>query len=125
MRDVIITLMVFGALPFIFRNPSYVMAAWIWISVMNPHMQGWGFARTAPYAAIIAAVTMVAMLLNRERYRLPMTGVVITFLAFVAWMSIGTLFAFYPSMVGDQLIKVLKIMGMSLVVLMLLKKREH
>jgi probable O-glycosylation ligase (exosortase A-associated) len=68
---------------------------------------------------------MVAMLLNRERYRLPMTGVVITFLAFVAWMSIGTLFAFYPSMVGDQLIKVLKIMGMSLVVLMLLKKREH
>ena len=31
MRDVIITLMVFGALPFIFRNPSYGMAAWIWI----------------------------------------------------------------------------------------------
>ncbi|MTW14076.1 putative O-glycosylation ligase, exosortase A system-associated [Pseudoduganella eburnea] len=125
MRDVIITLMVFGALPFIFRNPSYGMAAWIWISVMNPHMQGWGFARTAPYAAIIAAVTMLAMLVNRERYRLPMTGVVITFLAFVAWMSVGTLFAFYPGMVGEQLIKVLKIMGMSLVVLMLLKKREH
>jgi len=125
MRDVLITLMVFGALPFILRNPSYGMAAWIWISVMNPHMQGWGFARTFPFAAIIAAVTMVSILINRERFRLPMTGVVWAFLAFVAWMTFGTLFAFYPDRVGEQLNKVLKIMGMSLIVLMLLKNREH
>lgn len=125
MRDVIITLIVVGALPFILRNPSYGMVGWIWISVMNPHMQGWGFARTAPFAAIIAVVTMLAMLVNRERYRLPMTSVVWTFILFVAWMTLGTLFAFYPDRVGEQLNKVLKIMGMSLIVLMLLKNREH
>lgn len=118
-------LLVFGSVPFILRTPSYGMVAWIWISVMNPHMQGWGFARTFPFAAIIAVATMVSMLVNRERYRLPTNGVVLAFIAFVAWMSLGTLFAFYPDQVGAQLIKVLKIMGMSLIVLMLLKTREH
>ncbi len=125
MRDILVTLLVFGSLPFILRNPSYGMAAWIWVSVMNPHMQGWGFARTAPFAAVIAVVTMVSILVNRERYRLPMNGVVLTFIAFVAWMTIGSVFAFYPDQVGTQLVKVLKIMGMSLIVLMLLKTREH
>jgi len=125
MRDVLVTLLVIGSLFLTLRNPSYGMVAWIWISVMNPHMQGWGFARTAPFAAIIAVVTMVSILISRERYRLPMTGVVWAFLAFVAWMTIGTLFAIYPDRVGEQLNKVLKIMGMSLVVLVLLKNREH
>ena len=125
MRDIVVTLLVFGSLPYIFRNPSFGMVMWIWISVMNPHAQGWGFARTFPFAAIIAVVTVVSMVLNKERYRLPMTPVVVTFLAFVGWMSLGTVFAASTEAVLPQLNKVLKIMGMTLVVLMLIKNREH
>lgn len=125
MRDIIVTLLVFGSLPYIFRNPSMGMVMWIWISVMNPHAQGWGFARTFPFAAIVAVVTVLSIVASRERYRLPMTPVVMAFMAFVAWMTVGTLFAANPAAVTGQLTKVLKIMGMSLVVLMLLKNREH
>lgn len=125
MRDILVVLIVFGALPFIMRNPSYGMVAWIWISVMNPHAQGWGFARTFPFAAIIAVVTMLSIFASRERYRLPPSNVVFTFVAFMLWMSLGTLFAVHSDHMVVQLIKVLKITGMTLVVLALLKNREH
>ncbi|HEU4855481.1 MAG TPA: DUF5935 domain-containing protein, partial [Nitrosospira sp.] len=44
MRDILVTLIVFGALPFVFKRPYIGVLLWVWISVMNPHTQGWGFA---------------------------------------------------------------------------------
>ena len=126
MRDVIVTLLVFGSLPYIFKRPSFGMVMWIWISVMNPHTQGWGFAREFPFAAIIAVVTVAAMITNsRRHYRLPITPVTATFLLFIAWMCLTSVFAVHPEEIGPQLVKVIKITGMTLVVLMLLRKRIH
>ncbi|AVR94781.1 putative O-glycosylation ligase, exosortase A system-associated [Pseudoduganella armeniaca] len=126
MRDVIVTLLVFASLPYIFKRPSFGMVMWIWISVMNPHSQGWGFARDFPFAAIIAVVTLAAMVTNAKRtYRLPLTPVTATFLLFVAWMCLTSVFAIHPEQIGTQLVKVLKIMGMTVVVLMLVRKRLH
>ena len=42
MRDIIVTLIVLGSLPLIFKRPYIGAVMWIWISVMNPHAQGWG-----------------------------------------------------------------------------------
>jgi len=125
MRDIIITLMVFASLPYIFKKPWFGMVMWIWISVMNPHSQGWGFARTYPFAAIIAVVTLVGMLASRDKKTLPITPVTVVFILFTLWMSVTCVFAIHPERVGDQWIKVNKIFGMSLVVLMLLKERKH
>jgi putative inorganic carbon (HCO3(-)) transporter len=125
MRDVLVTLIVFGSLPYIFKRPYLGAIMWIWISVMNPHSQGWGFARTFPFAAIIAAVTVVSLVLSKEKKDLPMTPVTGTFIAFIVWMSITSLFAIHADTVDTQLIKVYKIMGMTLVVMMLLKERRH
>ncbi|GGC16852.1 putative O-glycosylation ligase, exosortase A system-associated [Pseudoduganella buxea] len=126
MRDVLVTLLVFASLPYIFKRPSIGMVMWIWISVMNPHTQGWGFARDFPFAAIIAVVTVAAMCTNsHRRYRLPMTSVTVTFMLFIAWMCITSMFAMHPEEVWAQLVKVIKITGMTLVVLMLMRKRSH
>ena len=126
MRDVIVTLLVFASLPYIFKRPSFGMVMWIWISVMNPHTQGWGFARDFPFAAIIAVVTVAAMVTNaRRHYRLPLTPVTATFILFICWMCVTSVFAVHPEEVGPQLVKVIKITGMTLVVLMLLRKRVH
>jgi putative inorganic carbon (HCO3(-)) transporter len=126
MRDIFVTLIVLISLPYIFKRPSIGMVMWIWISVMNPHTQGWGFARDAPFAALIAVVTVAAMATNAHRkYRLPITPVTGTFLLFIAFMCFTSAFAIHPEEVMPQLIKVLKIMGMTLVVIMLLRKRSH
>ena len=125
MRDLLVTALVFSSLPFVFKRPWFGMVLWVWISVMNPHSQGWGFAREFPFAAIICAATVVAIACSAEKFRMPVTAVSLTFLLFIAWMCVTSLFALHPDQIGEQWIKVLKIMGMTIVVLMLLKERRH
>jgi putative inorganic carbon (HCO3(-)) transporter len=125
MRDILVTLIVFGMLPMIYKRPYWGAVMWIWISVMNPHAQGWGFARTFPFAAIIAAVTIVSVFLQKEDKKLPMVPTIVVFIAFFCWMTLTSLFAIHPDQVYEQWNKVMKIFGMTLVVMMLLKERKH
>ncbi len=125
MRDILVTLVVFGSLPYIFKRPWFGAIMWIWISVMNLHSQGWGFARTMPFAAIIAGVAVVSLVLDKEKYRLPKSPVTVVFILFMAWMSVTSIFAIHPDQVSEQWIKVYKIFGMNLVVMMLIVNRKH
>jgi putative inorganic carbon (HCO3(-)) transporter len=125
MRDIFVTIVVFLSLPLIFRKPYWGPAVWIWISVMNPHAQGWGFARTFPFAAIIAAVMLVSLLVYKGDKKLPMVPTTMVFIFFMFWMSLTSMFAIHPELVFNQWNKVMKIFGMTLVVIMLMKERKH
>ncbi|HEX7984436.1 MAG TPA: putative O-glycosylation ligase, exosortase A system-associated [Duganella sp.] len=126
MRDLLVTLLVFGSLPYIFKRPSFGVVMWIWISVMNPHSQGWGFARTFPFAAVIAATIVAAMVLHKDKFRLPAHPVTWVFLAFMGWMSVTALFSIHGvDVVTTQWIKVYKIFGMTAVVMMLVRTRQE
>jgi putative inorganic carbon (HCO3(-)) transporter len=125
MRDIVVTLIVFGSVPFIFKKPYIGVLMWVWISVMNPHTLGWGFASSFPYAAIIGAATLVSLVFTREPKNLPLTAVTWTLIAFVLWINISTLFALQPELVWTQWNKVMKIMLMVFVPLMLLKTKRH
>jgi probable O-glycosylation ligase (exosortase A-associated) len=125
MRDILVALIVFGFLPLVFKRPYIGILMWVWISVMNPHTQGWGFATTFPFAALIAAVTLVSLIFTKDSKNLPFTSVTWFFIAFVMWMNITTIFALYPEESYEQWVKVIKIMLMTFVTLMLIKTREH
>lgn len=56
---------------------------------------------------------------------MPVTPVTVTFLMFIAWINVSTLFALHPEFIYPQWIKVIKIMMMILVTLMILKSRKH
>src|ERR1700688_2621554 len=105
MRDIFVTLLVFASLPYIFKKPYIGVVMWVWISVMNLHTQGWGFARTFPFAAIIAGVTILSLLVSAEKNRLPLTWVTGIFIAFALWMSVTSIFAIHPDQVSGQWIK--------------------
>jgi len=125
MRDILVTLIIFGSIPLILRKPYIGALMWVWISVMNPHTQAWGFAVNFPFAAIIAGVTIFSLFLNKIPRSIPLTPVVLILIAFVFWMNVTTLFALHPDAVYDQWIKVMKIMLMTFVVLMLIKTKLH
>jgi putative inorganic carbon (HCO3(-)) transporter len=125
MRDILVTILVFGSLPLIFKRPYWGPALWIWISVMNPHAQGWGFARTFPFAAIIAAVMLVSLVVYKGDKKLPVVPVTVVFICFMLWMCVTSIFAIHPEAVYTQWNKVMKIFGMTLVVIMLMKERKH
>lgn len=125
MRDIIVTLIVFGSLPFIFRQPFVGVLMWVWVSLMTPHALGWGFASSFPFAAIIAGTTMVALLVSKSPKGMPWTPVSIVLLVFAIWMTVTTIFSFFPEKSYIQWNKVMKIMLMTLVALMLVKSREQ
>ena len=125
MRDILVTVIVFALLPRIFKRPYIGVMMWVWISVMNPHTQGWGFATSFPFAAIIAGVTIISLLMSKEPKNLPLTGVTWALIAFVLWMNVTTVTALYPEESFMQWNKVMKIMLMNFVVFMLVKTREH
>lgn len=125
MRDIIITLIVFGSLPLTLKRPWIGVLMWVWISVMNPHRLSWGFAYSYPFAAIIAATTLVGLLITRDPKKLPVTPITIALIAFTLWMNFTTLFAFYPEPAREMLSRVDKIMLMTLVTAMLIKSRKH
>lgn len=125
MRDIIVALIVFGSLPFILRRPYFGIIMWIWISVMNPHTQGWGFATTFPFAAVIAGTTMIAMVFTKEPRSLPLTAFTWVLLLFATLMSITTLFSFYPSSSAIMWTRVMKILFMTLIAMMLIKSKKQ
>ncbi len=125
MRDIAVTLLIVATLPYILKRPYFGVLVWVWVSVMNPHTLAWGFATELPFAAIIAALTLISMFINKDPKNLPFTPVVIVFIAFVFWMNVTTILAIYPELVFDQWKLVMKIMLMTFVTLMLVKTKKH
>lgn len=125
MRDLIILGIVLGALPFAFRHTWIGVLLWTWISVMNPHKLTFGFAYDAPWAAVAAGVTLISLVVTRDKLSMPWNPAVQLLLAFVIWMCLTTAFAFYPSLSWVQLNKVLKIQLMTVIALVALRERKH
>lgn len=125
MRDIVITLIVAGSLPLILRRPWIGVLMWVWISVMNPHRLSYGFAYSAPFAMVIACVTLVGVLITKDPKKLPITPVIGTLIAFIIWMNITTVFALWPNESFEMLQRVMKTMLMTLVMTMLIKNRKQ
>jgi putative inorganic carbon (HCO3(-)) transporter len=123
-RDILVTVIVLGSLPWILRSPVNGALMWVWISVMNPHTQGWGFATQFPFAFIIAVVTMLSMLFTLEPRALPWTPITVALLAFTLWMNVTLPFSIYVDESIAQWSKVMKIMLMTFVGIMLIKSER-
>ncbi|MGB0712183.1 MAG: putative O-glycosylation ligase, exosortase A system-associated [Gammaproteobacteria bacterium] len=125
MRDLIVTLIVLGSLPYIFTRPHLGAFMWAWISYMNPHRMGWGFAYSMPFAALIAACTLLAFVTNpNQRRGLPMYSNMIWMLALVFWFNVTSVFA-YDHKSWSQWDKVMKIQLLNLVTIMVCWGRER
>ena len=125
MRDIVITLLVFGSLPYIFKRPWFGVVMWIWISVMNPHRLSYGFAYSFPFAAVIAAVTIIGLVITKDDKRMPKSAIVWVIVAFTLHMGITTMSAFFPNTSLDLYIRIVKTMLMVLVMMMLVKTRKQ
>lgn len=125
MRDVLVTVIVLAALVYAIKRPWAGVMLWTWLSIMNPHRLTWGFAFDAPFAAMAAGVTLMALLFTKDPVKLPQSAPVRVLILFIIWMSITTVFAYYPGDSLDQLKKVFKIQLMTLVALAVLHEKKH
>lgn len=125
MRDILVTLAVLGALPFVFRRPHYGIYLWSWLSYMNPHRLAWGFAVNLPFAMVTAVATLISYLFSKEPKRFPLTRETFLLLVLLAWMTFTTFMAFYPQLAWAEWDKVWKIQLMTLVTAMLITDHKR
>lgn len=123
MRDIVVTAIVFGLLPFILKKPHVGILTWSWLSYMNPHRLTWGFAFSFPFAQIVAIVTMISIFFSKEKKSVPMTGLTTLWILFLVWVSITTLFALSDYSI-IQYEKVMKIQLVTFLTIMLINTKE-
>ncbi len=120
MRDILVTLLVFGSLPYILSRPWIGVMVWSWLSYMNPHRLTWGFAFNMPFAQIVAITLLAAIVFSREKFRFPWSGTVKVWLCYIFWMGISTAFAVYPKSAMGEFTRILKIQLVTFLTLLLL-----
>lgn len=125
MRDLVVTLVVFGSLPLIMKRPWVGILLWCWLSYMNPHRLSWGFAYNFPFAMLVALATLGAMLFSKESKQIPWERETRVLAIFIGWMGVTTLFALFPDAAGAQFDKVIKIQLMTFVTMILINTRER
>ena len=87
MRDLLITLLVLGALPICVARPSIGVLLYSWLSYMNPHRLTWGFAYDFPFAQLAAIFTLIGLFVSSEHKKFPLTSMVVVWLLLLAWMG--------------------------------------
>jgi putative inorganic carbon (HCO3(-)) transporter len=87
---------VFGSLPFILRRPQLGVIMYVWISVMNPHRLTWSFAYEFNFAAIVAAVTLVAAVISKDLKPPPLNTLMVALALFIVWTGVTTVLALQP-----------------------------
>jgi putative inorganic carbon (hco3(-)) transporter len=125
LRDVLVISVVLVVAVMAFRRAWLGVMLWTWISIMNPHRYTWGFAYSAPIAAIAGGVTLIGLFLTKER-RSPFQGAPAwVLLAFTLWMTFSWLNGLDPADDYQQWNKVIKIYLMTFVALALLHTKHH
>src|SRR5210317_1935581 len=119
MRDLRLTLFVFGNLPFIIRKPLFSVLMFSWLSYMNPHRLTWSYAYDMPFAAAVALATIVGLVVTRERDRIPVNALMIVWFLWIVWLNVTTLFASDPDLAFGQWNRAIKVQIFSLITLVL------
>ena len=125
MRDLLITLMVFGAIPFILKRPHIGILVWSWLGYMNPHRFAYGFAYNMPFAQITFLAMFAGMLFSKEKKTFPVNSVTIVWAMFIAWAMIATIFATNMDGAQEELNRFIKIQIAVACTLMLMTNKER
>ena len=125
MRDYLLTAFVAVLVPIAFVRPWIGVLGWYWIGFMNPHRLTWDFAYTLPFAAAVGLATLAGALFARDRRSIPMTPEMVLTIVLLAYFAFTTLFAWAPNQAWAQLVKVAKIIVMTLVATMFIYGRER
>lgn len=120
LRDLLLTVLLVGGLPFALRRPFVGALIFAFISLANPHRYTWGFAYSMPWAFAYAAATMAGLLGTQDRLVADSIKRYSPILLYLAWMTVTTLYALEPLPARTRFVEVAKIHVMCVVTLMLL-----
>ena len=120
MRDLVVTLIVFGSIPFILVRPYIGALMFTWLGFMNPHRLSFGFAYEFPFAQIIAFVTIFAFLYYRYKTVPKFTPILLFWGLYILWTAITSFNAIYPEVAIESWYAFMKIVIMCFLTLFMI-----
>ncbi|MEG3640528.1 putative O-glycosylation ligase, exosortase A system-associated [Magnetococcus sp. PR-3] len=125
MRDLILTLFIFGSLPYAFVRPKYGLMLWAMMSYMNPHRLTWSYAYDFRFNFFVALITLAGVIFNKEvKYRIPINGVTIFWILFCLWTVVTSYTSFNPGRAFGEFDRFFKIQLMVLITFFLIMDRK-
>lgn len=126
MRDILITAIIFGLIPFILRTPRIGAYTWTWLAMMIPHRLSFGFAKTLPLSQVVGIATLVGFLFSKDKKPFPFSPITMIYLSLLGWMTVTSFFAIdTPEAIWDRWENIMKIHLFLMLTLMLLRGREQ
>jgi probable O-glycosylation ligase (exosortase A-associated) len=124
MRSLLLMGLFFVAFPFVLARPHFGIYLWSLFGYLNPHRLTWGVAFDFPFAQLIAGGTLLGLIFSRDRSAVPMSPLVLTWIAFVVWMCVTTLFALDSAAAMPDWDRSMKIQLFSFLTIVLINSRE-
>ena len=125
MRDLLITAIIFGMLPIVFKRPWIGALMFVWVSLMTPQRFAFGFAYDFPFAYLIAVCTLLGLLLTRDELRYDMNIVMFLLILFPLWMCVTYAFALERENGYGRWVEVMKVFLFIHVSALVLRTRRH
>ena len=125
MRDILVTVIVFGSIPVILYRAYIGVFIFAWLSYMNPHRLTWGFAYDMPFAAVIGIITLISFLITKDKEKLPINSLVLVWIIWIFWMTVTTVFAIEFDSAIIEWKRVMKIQLIAIITIMLLQSKER
>ena len=101
MRDLILLGALLSVFPLILRAPQIGILTWIWVTLMNPQREVYGFLGNFQLNLYIAIITIFAWIASREKKIAPMNPVTALLFLFGFWTCISTYYALQRSFSYD------------------------
>lgn len=124
LRDLFVSLTVFGSVPFIIKDPYWGVLMWNWLAFMSAHRYTWEFARNFRFSLVVAAATLLSFFLHGGFRRIPWRTPVVLMCLLLLWVSVTTLFALNPAGARAEWDRFVRIILMILVALALVDTRQ-
>lgn len=123
LRDLLLLLALLLSIPFVLYRPWLGILLWYWIGIMNPHRLTWGFMYDFPVAMLVAVVTLLALVIARDRKPPPMSREVVLLCLLAFWATVTTYFAWVPEAAGNYWQQYMKVALFTLITPMLVHGR--
>ena len=125
MRDIALSLVIFGLLPFCLLRPWVGILTWNWIGLMNPHRLTFGFAYSFPFAMLVGGTTLLGWLITRDKKPIPWNRELVLFVLMCAFFAFTSTVAWLPDAAWARWFGFFKVILMAIIGTTLIYGRDR
>lgn len=125
LRDLLLFATLLASIPVVLYRPWIGFLLWYWIALMSPHRLTWGFMYDFPVAVLVASVTLMGLILARDRRPVPASPEIFLICAMAAWFTLTTYLAWVPTAAWNYWEQFMKILLFTLLTPMLIHGRRR